>query len=397
MTAVDTTSVAPVPTGRRERGGSERFPLIDGYRALAATAVVMTHVGFQTGEALNGSFSGLLARLDVGVTLFFLISGFLLFRPHAVRHLTGESAPRLKPYVWRRAVRLLPALWLAIAGTALLVNQTEHVPIRTWLAQVFLVQTYVRDSQLLGFTQIWSLATEVAFYAFLPLLGWLLTLLKAPTVEQRMRRQILLLAPLLLVPLAYRGLVYGDVIDSNLALFWLPAYIDWFAIGMLLASVHAYRAQMPQDHRWTRLEDIASAPGACWAAAACVGWIATTEIAGPLSLLLPTFWEATFKHFLYAAFATLLLLPGLFGDPGRGLTRRFMGSLPMRFLGEISYGIFLWNMGLLFATYRLFDLRVFSGNYGLVFVCVFALSVTTAAASYYCLERPVLRLKSRVR
>lgn len=397
MTAVDTSAVAPASPGHAEPHGLQRFPLIDGYRALAATAVVMTHVGFQTGEALSGSFSGLLARLDVGVTLFFLISGFLLFYPHAMRHLTEQPGPRVKPYVWRRALRLLPALWLAVAGTAVLVDQTEQVSARTWLAQVFLVQTYLPDSQLRGFTQIWSLATEVAFYASLPLLGLLLVRLKAPTVEQRMRRQIILLAPLLVVPLGYRGLVYSDVIDSNLALFWLPAYVDWFALGMLLASVRAYRDLRPHDRRWTLLEDVASAPGACWAAAACVGWIATTEIAGPLSLLLPTFWEATFKHLLYAAFATLLLLPGLFGDPSRGLIRRFMGSGPMRFLGQISYGIFLWNMGYLFAVFRLFDLRIFSGNYGLVFVCVFGLSVATAAASYYCLERPILRLKSRVR
>ncbi len=145
--------------------------MIDGFRALAATAVVMTHVGFQTGEALSGSFSGVLARLDVGVALFFLISGFLLFRPHAVRHLSALPAPRVKPYLWRRALRLFPALWLAIIGTSLLVDQVDDVPLRTWFAQVFLVQTYLPDTQLLGFTQIWSLATEVAFYAFLPLFG----------------------------------------------------------------------------------------------------------------------------------------------------------------------------------------------------------------------------------
>jgi peptidoglycan/LPS O-acetylase OafA/YrhL len=397
MTAVDTSAVAPASPGHRQADGSQRFPLIDGYRALAATAVVMTHVGFHTAQALHGSFSGLLARLDVGVALFFLISGFLLFHPHATRHLAAGPPPRVRPYLWRRALRLLPALWLAVAGTSLLVIQVEHVSLRTWLAQLFLVQTYFPNSQLRGFTQIWSLSTEVAFYVFLPLFGWLLTRLKAPTVEQRMGRQILLLAPLLVIPLGYRGLVYGDVIDSNLALFWLPAYVDWFALGMLLASVRAYRDLRPHDRRWTLLEDVASAPGACWAAAACVGWIATTELAGPLSLLVPTFWEATFKHLLYAAFATLLLLPGLFGDPRRGVIRRFMGSTPMRFLGQISYGIFLWNMAYLFFIYRVLDLRLFTGNYVLVFACVYSLTLATAAASYYCLERPILRLKGRVR
>ena len=397
MTAVDTSAVTPSPSDDRELGRDQRFPLVDGYRALAATAIVMTHVGFQTGEALNGPFSGVLARLDVGVALFFLISGFLLFRPHAVRHLVAAPAPKVTPYLWRRALRLLPALWLAIVGTSLLVAQLEEVPLRTWFAQVSLVQIYFPDSQLLGFTQIWSLATEVAFYAFLPVFGWLLQRTQAPTVEQRMRRQVLLIAPLLVVPLVYRVMVYEDVVTSSLALFWLPAYLDWFALGMLLASVRAYRDLRPHDRKWSLVEDVASAPGACWAAAACVGWIATTEVAGPLSLELPTFWEATFKHLLYAAFATLLLLPGLFGDVRQGVIRRLLGSRSMLFLGRISYGIFLWNMGFLFAIYRVFDLRVFSGHYILIFIGVYALSVAAATASYYCLEQPALRLKSRVR
>ncbi len=397
MTAIDTSVVGQTPTTDHGAGADQRFPLIDGYRALAATAVVMTHVGFHTGQALNGSFSGVLARLDAGVALFFLISGFLLFRPHALRHLSESPPPRTKPYLWRRVLRLFPALWLAIVGTSLLVVQMDDVPFRTWFAQVFLLQTYLPESQLLGFTQIWSLATEVAFYAFLPLFGWMLTRLTGGTVERRMRCQMLLIASLLVVPLGYRMLVYSDVITSKLALFWLPAYLDWFALGMLLASIHAYRELLPEDRRWTLVEDMASAPGACWAAAASVGWIATTEVAGPLSLAVPTFWEATAKHVLYAAFAFLLLLPGLFGDYRQGSIRRVMGSAPLRFLGRISYGIFLWNMAYLFATYQAFDLELFHGNYVVIFVCVYTLSVATATASYYLVERPVLRLKRLVR
>lgn len=397
MTAIDTSALGSASAGDPRPRLDERFPLIDGFRALAATAVVMTHVGFQTGEALSGSFSGVLARLDVGVALFFLISGFLLFRPHAVRHLSALPSPRVKPYLWRRALRLFPALWLAIIGTSLLVDQVDDVPLGTWFAQVFLLQTYLPDTQVLGFTQIWSLATEVAFYAFLPLFGLLMSRCTAATVEQRMRIQVLVIAPLFVIPLAYRILVYGDVITSSLALFWLPAYLDWFALGMLLASIHAYRELRPQDRRWTLVEDMASAPGACWAAAACVGWIATTEVAGPLSLAVPTFWEATFKHSLYAAFAFLLLLPGLFGDWRQGSIRRMLGSAPMRFLGRISYGIFLWNMAFLFATYQALELELFHGNYVVIFACVYVLSVATATASYYCLERPVLRQKYRVR
>jgi peptidoglycan/LPS O-acetylase OafA/YrhL len=75
----------------------ERFPLLDGYRAIAATMVVATHVGFQTGAAIHGPWSGLLARLDSGVAVFFLLSGFLLFRPISAAHLAGRSGPAVRP------------------------------------------------------------------------------------------------------------------------------------------------------------------------------------------------------------------------------------------------------------------------------------------------------------
>ena len=56
-----------------------RFPALDGLRIAGAVAVVSTHVGFTSGASLNGQQAGLLARLDAGVPLFFVVSGFLLY------------------------------------------------------------------------------------------------------------------------------------------------------------------------------------------------------------------------------------------------------------------------------------------------------------------------------
>lgn len=396
MTAVGPAR-APVAAQPGPAGGVVRgFPLLDGYRALAASAVVVTHVGFNTGAALNGHAAGLLARLDIGVALFFLISGFLLFRPWALSHIAGAPRPAAGPYLWRRALRVLPALWVAVLGVSVLVPENGPVPLPTWLAQLALLQTYLPVRQLLGLSPLWSLATEVAFYLVLPLLGAGLVALRGGTLEQRMRRAVLGLVALGAVPLLFRSLVLGGQIPAGDASFWLPAYLDWFALGMFLALVRAYRELAPQTRRWTLLEDLAAGPGACWAAAAALYVVASTQIAGPRSLLAPTAFEATAKHWLYAAVAFLALLPGVLGDPGHGRIRRLLGSRPLRFVGDVSYGIFLWNMPVLFLVFRLLHLTVFDAPFWRTLAVVYVVTLAVATASHYVVERPFLRLKDRL-
>ena len=98
------TAAAPAPTARA--GG--HLDVLDGVRALAAFAVVGTHVGFQTGRAVEGFWAPFLARLDFGVTLFFLLSGFLLYRPFVAAALGEREPTPLSRYVIRRAARILP-------------------------------------------------------------------------------------------------------------------------------------------------------------------------------------------------------------------------------------------------------------------------------------------------
>src|SRR3954464_13592970 len=108
-----------------------RFPALDGLRALGALAVLTTHVGFHSGASLDGPFAGLLARLDVGVAIFFAISGFLLYRAHVVAWFDPPSTPRTLPYLRNRALRILPALWIAVLCSARLVPPKAGV---TWTA-----------------------------------------------------------------------------------------------------------------------------------------------------------------------------------------------------------------------------------------------------------------------
>src|SRR5260370_42480308 len=87
--------------------------MLDGLRAAAAVAVVLTHVAFQTGEVVRGAGGALLGRLDAGVAVFFALSGFLLYRPYVAARWDGRPPPPVRRYALRRAARILPAYWLA--------------------------------------------------------------------------------------------------------------------------------------------------------------------------------------------------------------------------------------------------------------------------------------------
>ena len=68
---------------------------------------------------LESRWAVLLAHLNVGVALFFLISGFLLYRPYALALVHGSEPPRLAAYAKRRFLRIVPAYWVALTLLAL--------------------------------------------------------------------------------------------------------------------------------------------------------------------------------------------------------------------------------------------------------------------------------------
>ncbi len=98
-------AVAPPP-------GNPRFALFDSLRAIAVLFVLVFHVTSITGEVNRRTIGDLFSILgNEGVILFFMISGFLLYRPYALAHRTGPHAPELARYTRRRVLRIVPAYW----------------------------------------------------------------------------------------------------------------------------------------------------------------------------------------------------------------------------------------------------------------------------------------------
>lgn len=100
------------------------LPLFDALRAIAAGSVLMYHLALFGGTP--DALADYAAHLNVGVPIFFLISGFLLYRPFARAHLAAEPGVRVRAYAWRRVLRIVPAYWAFL--TAAVIVGAEAFP-----------------------------------------------------------------------------------------------------------------------------------------------------------------------------------------------------------------------------------------------------------------------------
>jgi peptidoglycan/LPS O-acetylase OafA/YrhL len=354
-----------------------RFPALDGLRGLAALAVVSTHVGFQTGRTAQGGAVGwLLARGDYGVTVFFLLSGFLLYRPFV------GGVSRVASYARRRASRVLPLYYVAVVAALVLLPDNDHAGTSTWVHQLLLVQIYPGSPLPAGLTQMWSLCTEVAFYVVLPLLAAAIAWL-----ARRGADELLALGGLAVVGVLWTCFSAGHGLPPS-SHVWLPGYLDWFALGMALAVLHARGGT-------ERLWELGRAPGTCLAVATLLFLLSATAVGGPKLLDPPTTWEAVVKHLLYGASALWVLLPAVFAPEGGSALSRVAASRPLHALGTVSYSVFALHLVVLHFVIDGVAGGPFHGSFGTVWLVTAAASVAVSAVTYRFVEKPLIALGRR--
>jgi acetyltransferase len=386
------TAVAGARSQPNEALAGQRFPALDGLRALAALGIIATHAGFVSGRSLRTDLLGAtLGRLDLGVAVFFLLSGFLLYRPFATRALARGPIPHVVRFWWRRALRIFPALWLSVSLTLAVISQRQSTS-SDWWHYLLLVQVYDHHEVDPNFSQLWTLSAEIAFYALLPLAGVLVSR-RAFDPAAAFRRSVFLICALMVAAVAY-NIIQSNLLRHAQALLWMPAYLDWFAAGMALAVLSAMPRDEPMLARTrSALREWAAAPWTCWAAAAALWLFTTTQLGTPRNLAPPTFWQWTIQHYLYLAAAVLVMLPLVLADNGPLI--RVLGGRAGEFLGNISYAIYLWHLPLLLLIQRELGFNMFQGHFWeLLFLTTFA-SIAVASVSWYLVERPILRYGSR--
>jgi peptidoglycan/LPS O-acetylase OafA/YrhL len=250
-----------------------------------------------------------------------------------------------------------------------------------------LTQTYA-GPLLSGFTQTWSLCTEVAFYVLLPFFAPVLATWSTTPAGRRRCAAGLLGA--CLVAWTWAALATTSLLPP-LAGTWLPGHLDWFAVGVALALAEAHAQNRRNGPVQRLLADWSAHPGTLLLLAGALFWLAGTPLAGPRLLTSTTPIAAVIKEGLYAGVAGLVLAAVALVDQRRGPTAAALGNPSAQHLGRVSYGIFLWHLLVLAAVMNLLDRRIFAGGFWIVLVPTVVGTVLVASVSWLLLESRVLR------
>jgi len=344
-------------------------PALEGMRACAALGVVITHVALQTGLT-HGMTGRLLIRLDLAVAVFFALSGFLLWRSHAVAARGGRPARSSATYLRSRLVRILPAYLVTVVVVLTLLPDAHRAGRAVWLANLTLTQVYVPRTLYAGLSQMWSLSVEMSFYLVLPLLA-----MAAARLPARAR-----VPAIAAVAMASFGWGYLPIPTHNGAnpLNWAPAYAAWFAVGMLLAEWTC--RPMSWLHRLARQRVLM----ALLALGAYL--LAASPLVVPAAHKHATVEQFIVRTVLGAVIAGALLAPLVLDRPQ--VRHRLLGSTPMAAMGRWSYGLFLWHLATVDMSLALLGRASSTGGFLVVLVLTVVFGLAVAAVSYALIEEP---------
>jgi peptidoglycan/LPS O-acetylase OafA/YrhL/ABC-type sugar transport system permease subunit len=412
---------APAGSAPPALPAGERLDGLDGLRAIACLAVVFHHL-FQRldGDKQPLWLDGLrnfFLKGEVGVCLFFVLSGALLSMPFWQAFVAGRQPPSLRTYAWRRAARIVPgyytALLLSVPLTLAAMPDAPHVWGRLAAGLGFVSGYHYISFFPSEFNPVlWSISLEVSCYLLLPLLLW--GLWRRPAAAPRdsarepARRGMLWLLGamaalqllhglsivLLMTDEAGKGWEYGIIGGAKQ---WLPywgvaGFMTQFLMGSAAALAIAWRQRQvaaqavpPRDG----LYDVV----ALVAASLCV------------SLVMARLWPgapdpATLQPYLSPWLPGLLAIVLFCASQGRRV-HRWLDNPLMRFLAKISFGLYLWH----WAVMEVVRLHVPRYHYAGIAdaqqwwqlsLTVLLAGVALAWLSYTFVEAPALRWARRV-
>ena len=389
-----------------------RVPVLDGIRGICALAVLVTHVAFSTivlpsaaGPPPQGFWSILAAGQVLAIGPFFIMSGLFLYRPFVRVTLGGAKRPAMGKFFARRVARLLPGFWLVVAACLLLLNFNSIDGPWYVLRPFFLLEIY--DYQYYaGMDVVWTVPTEVQFYLALPILAVIGHLLakgvKDPAAKAR--RMMSPLVVLVLVQLGWNWYVYGAFEN------WPPQYFYPFSVSGLFAIGMAFAI-------WTALTEVQprsepkffafarKRPNWFWIAAVGVYAISCVQpfaVAGTADWISPQ--AAVVRAVLLLAFSVLIMIPLVVPRATSKTMTTMLGGRVTRYLGRISYGIYLWHFFVMYIIFQsgsifgeLVPIQMQIGRFGyweLLIPTVLG-TVAVASVSYFLVERPIFTAVER--
>jgi peptidoglycan/LPS O-acetylase OafA/YrhL len=304
---------------RRQTSGGTFIPEIDGLRFAAIAAVVVFHLHVQLARYYGVHLFAILARPiqngDRGVSLFFVISGFILALPFASHWLRGGEPIDLRRYFQRRITRLeLPYILnlIVCAGLLVLMNHVAGAAVLPHLlASVFYSHNLVFGSLSTINAVTWSLEVEVQFYILMPLLAYVFA------IRSPMARRTALVSAMLVAGIL-QSLLNAPRLELSILYF-----VQFFLAGLLLADLYLTRPS-ERAQKWG------------WDVLSLAGW--------PLMFYLE---NGTFLHTILP-----FLILALYWAAFHGKIANYIFRLPvLTSVGGMCYTIYLYHfLTIAFAT-----------------------------------------------
>jgi peptidoglycan/LPS O-acetylase OafA/YrhL len=342
-------------------------------------------------------------HLDIGPSIFFVISGFLLYRPFVAARAGGRKVS-VPAYGVRRVLRIVPPYWVALTIiTAWFgLEAVRDDPLRFY----GFAQVYSGETALIGMPQAWTLCVEVPFYLCLPVWALAVRALAARLGASVLRSELAGIGALLVLGVMWNGIALTHTDPASLAsgdlLLVLPAFADQLALGMLLAvaSVAWSSSTAGASPRVTAaLGRLHRVPGGAWWLAALAAWLMACFVAGPDGSPGDRIDDAGYltRHVLNSVAALLIVAPAVFGERGEGRVRRALAWRPAVLVGTISYSVYLWHFAVFGQVARWWG-GAPAGTAGWVAwtLAIVAGSLVLGAVSYCLIETPSMRLGRRM-
>lgn len=373
-------------------------------------SVVLFHVASITGD-LNKPVEGdlMVVAGTQALSVLFLSSGFLLYRPFARARAAGRPLPSRRRYLRRRMLRILPAYWFALTAMAIFPG-IAGVFTGDWWRYYFFLQLYSSKTVNTGIPVAWTLCVEMSFYLILPVWATLIRRVQVGSGPRAwLRGELLALSALALLGVIIQILA-SRLVVSDLVADSVLGNCTWIALGMGLAVLST---EAPRSSGLGGLRFLGDHPGASLlaAAACCVAATAVLQPNGLFGILLSLETKQPYLRTLADIVLTFglcvfLVAPTIFGDQSAQTpTRRVLGWRPLASIGVISYGVYLWHLIVVSMLGETSDPAHFSatglglaGKIGfattpVLFVLTVAVTLAIAGFSYKFVELPFLRRK----
>jgi len=418
------TQTADPGKARREARGIPIVAAFDGYRALAVIGVVLFHVLQVCGVlTLAGDSIGailLWGVLPASLTVFFIVSGFVMFLPTAVRD--GDFGS-VGSFAIGRAARILPPYWLTLAVAVLLLAVFGGTPGSgglpgpgSILGHLTMLQTpallidgpvFVDQAVAGGFSlgfgvvaPVWTLSVETFFYLLLPLIA--VAYFRRPFAGLAVAAALLVGWHFLALHIGGVASAFGiDLSDATEARFH-----DYYA-SMFPNWALALAAGMTGAWTYVRLRERISPErlehGALWATVAIIPAVALlVYLAGHDAVDDPNPLNGLFaRQSLAIAFAYPLVLATAMISFSLAPSRiqRPLANKPVRGLADISYTVYLIHFAVIWVALREFSLPQTGSLWSVIAwsALVFPGSLLYAYISARFMERPIRRWANRYR